>query len=312
MFGVGRKPAVAPAFPSRRRASGRRAPLSVGTAPPGGAREAAGAAAWEEGWRRPGRPHLTPLPCAIRRGPSPRASLPCSLCRSRLLTTRGPRPSAAALPPLLPPAGWDPGPGVKLRPGKNFPPTLDPLLRLLRPPAPHLRASERHPCLCHAMLCHGPSPLPHRLLSPCSRLSCPGHRAGHGSCPRSAHTTDVLLSCRESPAHEGGYDGWSLPMLLPRSLSPSGPLRPCACSRGRSWAWNQVAPSAGGPVRGTLPVTPEGTHYSGVWPSPVATGSRWDSITGLFGDRTPHGALWRLAVSGGGCSRRRQGARGDC
>ncbi|XP_053079176.1 proline-rich protein 36-like [Acinonyx jubatus] len=54
-------------------------------------------------------------------------------------------------------AGWDPGPGVKLRPGKsNFPPTLDPLLRLLRPPAPHLRASERYPCLCHAMLCHAP------------------------------------------------------------------------------------------------------------------------------------------------------------
>lgn len=158
----------------------------------------------------------------------------------------------------------------------------------------------------------GPSPLPHRLLSPCSRLSCPGHRAGHGSCPCSAHTTDVLLSWKESPAQEDSYDGWSLPMLLPRSLSPNSPLRPCACSRGRSWTWNQVAPSAGGPVRGTVPVTPEGKHYSGAWPSPVATGSRWDSITGLFGDGTPHGALWRLAVSGGGCSRRRQGARGDC
>lgn len=71
MFGVRRKPAVAPALPSRRRASRQLAPLSVGTAPPGGAREAAGATPWEEGWRWPDGPHLTPPPCAIRRGRSP-------------------------------------------------------------------------------------------------------------------------------------------------------------------------------------------------------------------------------------------------
>ena len=81
---------------------------------------------------------------------------------------------AAALPPLLPPAGWDPGPGVRLRPGKNFPPTLDLLLRLLRPPAPHLRASERYPCLCHAMLCHVPFGQARGLEEPvCADLSFP-------------------------------------------------------------------------------------------------------------------------------------------